>query len=264
MIRHDLSNDQYHAAEGVSKSTLDLIHVAPALVEWRKNAPVDVSKQDAFMIGTAVHAAILEPDMFARYYIQSPKFDMRTNAGKADFAAFKAEAEGKIVVTPDDHKLITMARDSALAHPTFRQLYECDHVCESSIFWDHELGIKCKCRPDFMMRSRPLVVDIKTTSDIKKFSNSVYDYRYHTQDRHYSDGVSREFGGEECAFYFLAISTSFSGGRLPVHLFELGEEEREIGAKERLADLESYRWCMENRSWPGVEPLYLPGWAKKI
>ena len=265
MIRTDLNNEQYHATEAVSKSTLDLIHVAPALVEWRKTAPVDSSKQESFMIGTAIHAAILEPESFAAYYVPAPKFDMRTNAGKAEYAAFKADNNGKIVIPDDDYKLITMARNSALAHPTFQKIYEMDHICEASIFWDWDSKaghqVRCKCRPDLMLHKKSVVVDIKTTADIKRFASSVFDYRYHVQDQHYSDGVSKEFG-DDCTFYFLAISTSFSGGMLPVHLFELGEEDKELGRRERDANLEAYRWCQENQSWPGVEPLSLPAWAK--
>jgi exodeoxyribonuclease VIII len=260
-LKTDLTNEQYHATSAVSKSMLDLIHVAPALVQWSKNAPVDTSKQGAFNIGTAVHAAILEPDYFAGMYVAEPICNKATKEGKAIAAKFAEENFGKIVTSSENYKLITMARDSALAHPTFKKIYDCEKLCEASIFWNHN-DVNCKCRPDLLMKSRPLVVDVKTTSDIKWFYKSVFDYRYHVQDQHYSDGVSREYGGEVCVFYFLAISTSFSGGRIPVHLFELNDKDKELGLRERDADIESFKWCRDNNSWPGIEPISLPNWVK--
>lgn len=43
-IYYGISNENYHAGPGVSKSQLDDIADTPALYLWRKNAPVDTTK----------------------------------------------------------------------------------------------------------------------------------------------------------------------------------------------------------------------------
>ncbi|ELU9823583.1 exonuclease VIII, partial [Escherichia coli] len=54
-IYYGISNENYHAGPGVSKSQLDDIADTPALYLWRKNAPVDTTKTKTLDLGTAFH-----------------------------------------------------------------------------------------------------------------------------------------------------------------------------------------------------------------
>ena len=48
----------------------------------------------AMIMGSAVHSAVLEPDLFPTEYVMGPQgLNMRTNAGKAEFAAFEAASQ---------------------------------------------------------------------------------------------------------------------------------------------------------------------------
>ncbi|HGC1367465.1 TPA: exodeoxyribonuclease VIII, partial [Escherichia coli] len=51
-IYYGISNENYHAGPGVSKSQLDDIADTPALYLWRKNAPVDTTKTKTLDLGT--------------------------------------------------------------------------------------------------------------------------------------------------------------------------------------------------------------------
>ena len=53
-----LSNEEYHAGPGVSKSQLDQIAESPATYIWAKNAPVDEEKLKPLDMGTALHDAM--------------------------------------------------------------------------------------------------------------------------------------------------------------------------------------------------------------
>lgn len=79
-----LSNEEYHAGPGVSKSQLDQIAESPATYIWAKNAPLDQEKLKAFDMGSAIHCLLLEPDEFESRFIIAPPFNRRTNAGKAE------------------------------------------------------------------------------------------------------------------------------------------------------------------------------------
>lgn len=45
-IYFDISNEDYHAGDGVSKSQLDMVALSPALLQWQKSAPVDTEKPE--------------------------------------------------------------------------------------------------------------------------------------------------------------------------------------------------------------------------
>lgn len=70
-VYDDISNDEYHGGEGYSKSQLDLIARSPAhfkaAVDARA-AGLAHAPTAAQSIGTAFHAAVLEPDLFSTTY----------------------------------------------------------------------------------------------------------------------------------------------------------------------------------------------------
>ena len=76
-IYFDISNEDYHAGDGVSKSQLDMVAKNPALLKWVQAAPEDEEKKSALDMGTALHCLLLEPGEFDKRFIVSPKFDRR-------------------------------------------------------------------------------------------------------------------------------------------------------------------------------------------
>ncbi|VFS64078.1 Exodeoxyribonuclease 8 [Kluyvera cryocrescens] len=112
-IYFDISNEDYHAGDGVSKSQLDMVAMSPALLKWQKAAPVDTEKLKALDMGTALHCLLLEPDEFDKRFIVAPQFNRRTAAGKEDEAAFLRDVEGMGMTVMDadqGRKLLLMRR----------------------------------------------------------------------------------------------------------------------------------------------------------
>lgn len=62
----ELSNEQYHAHPAISKSDLDKISRSPQHYKHKKENPEP--ETPSMLRGRAVHAAILEPDLFAKEY----------------------------------------------------------------------------------------------------------------------------------------------------------------------------------------------------
>ncbi|MEB7738549.1 PD-(D/E)XK nuclease-like domain-containing protein [Escherichia coli] len=264
-IYYGISNENYHAGPGVSKSQLDDIADTPALYLWRKNAPVDTTKTKTLDLGTAFHCRVLEPEEFSNRFIVAPEFNRRTNAGKEEEKAFLMECAdtGKTVITAEEGRKIELMYQSVMALPLGQWLVESAGHAESSIYWeDPETGILCRCRPDKIIPEFHWIMDVKTTADIQRFKTAYYDYRYHVQDAFYSDGYEAQFGVQP-TFVFLAVSTTVECGRYPVEIFMMGEEAKLAGQQEYHRNLRTLADCLNTDEWPAIKTLSLPRWAKE-
>ncbi len=264
-IYYGISNENYHAGPGVSKSQLDDIADTPALYLWRKNAPVDTTKTKTLDLGTAFHCRVLEPEEFSNRFIVAPEFNRRTNAGKEEEKAFLMEcaSTGKTVITAEEGRKIELMYQSVMALPLGQWLVESTGHAESSIYWeDPETGILCRCRPDKIIPEFHWIMDVKTTADIQRFKTAYYDYRYHVQDAFYSDGYEAQFGVQP-TFVFLVASTTIECGRYPVEIFMMGEEAKLAGQLEYHRNLRTLADCLNTDEWPAIKTLSLPRWAKE-
>ncbi|EOK1546356.1 exodeoxyribonuclease VIII [Escherichia coli] len=264
-IYYGISNENYHAGPGVSKSQLDDIADTPALYLWRKNAPVDTTKTKTLDLGTTFHCRVLEPEEFSNRFIVAPEFNRRTNAGKEEEKAFLMEcaSTGKTVITAEEGRKIELMYQSVMALPLGQWLVESAGHAESSIYWeDPETGILCRCRPDKIIPEFHWIMDVKTTADIQRFKTAYYDYRYHVQDAFYSDGYEAQFGVQP-TFVFLVASTTVECGRYPVEIFMMGEEAKLAGQQEYHRNLRTLADCLNTDEWPAIKTLSLPRWAKE-
>jgi len=260
-IRHDLTNAEYHASPAISKSGLDLIRRAPAFYRWRQANPTE--QTPAMLLGTLTHTAVLEPDRFASEVIARPEgIERRTNAGKAEWAAFELEADGREIITANEWTKLAAIRDAVRSHPAAAKALAGNPTIEQSIFW-HADNIACRCRPD-AVTERGVIVDLKTTRDAspKGFAKSIAQYRYHVQAAFYSDGYKAAFGEAPRGFVFIAVETE------PPYLvaaYVASETMTSRGRIEYQTDLDTFRRCQDTGNWHGYSdaPLTidLPKWA---
>lgn len=251
-----LTNDEYRAQRGISKSELDLAHQSVALLEWNKNNPAPGS--ESVDLGTHIHCALLEPDVFEKDYVKMPGFGTSAT-GREKAESFKRSMKGKIVLHEDAYNQVEEMRDSVLAHPVAYQLLRLDGISEASIFGEIN-GMRVKCRPDRIVDPevfrQHILVDVKKTADIDKFHWSARDFRYHVQDAYYSD-IYKQFAGHTPRFVFIVVGEKRSIGRHPVRVFELDTETKHKGRDAYLQDLETVREYQEFGCGLDVEELDL-------
>lgn len=252
-IFYDLTNEQYHSSEGISKSGLDLIAKSPSVYKWGRSAPQDNEKTQSLDLGTALHAYLLEPEMFGRSYTPMPDFDMRTAAGKRDSADYlkDAESQGLNVLSATDFKHLSLMRESVMAHPVARATLEADGQAEASIFWiDQETGELCRVRPDRMisLNGMPIVLDVKTIGGMERLRRHVLEFRYHVQAAMYQDGYYNQFN-DFPGFWFLFVDTSISAGRYRVEVKQLSPEMMMAGHELYRRDLLTYHQCQQKNDW---------------
>ncbi len=125
-IYFDISNEDYHAGDGVSKSQLDMVAKNPALLKWVKAAPEDEEKKSALDMGTALHCLLLEPESLTNASSFHRNSIVGQNKGKADEEAFLRDVAdmGITVLDVEQWRKLELMRDSAMAHPAARWMLE--------------------------------------------------------------------------------------------------------------------------------------------
>lgn len=265
-----MTNDAYHANDAISASGLKLIGRSP-LHYWA--AYIDPNREPreetpALRLGTAIHAAILEPLRYAAEYAVAPQVDRRTKDGKETWAAFveECEAKGRTVISAEDHATCMSISERLNRHPAASVLFR-SGVAETSMFWvDPETEVVCKCRPDWLIKG-VACVDVKSTTDASasQFARSVWNYEYHMAAAWYLDGMKICLGADApSAFIFAAFEKDAPHA---VAFYNADAEMIELGRAEYRRRLRIYAACKRSNVWPGYDPsitsLALPAWAVK-
>ena len=258
-----LDNSVYRKAIGVSKSEISHLKQSASAFAWSKSAPFDDQNQDALVSGSALHCAVLEPGEYANRYAISPKFNMRSNDGKAESAEWHANLPaGMVAIDADINRKIMLMRDSVYAHPFARSLLEiCDESELSGFFDDPVTGQRCKFRTDKASRKHNIILDLKQTAEFDRFDRVVEQFLYHLQDAWYSFGW-QQITGEWPDFYFVVVSSTIAAGRYPVEVYQLELEQSQFNRISR-ADglimmrelLDEHQWRSQKNDWLSVTKL---------
>lgn len=266
----DMSNEVYHASDGVSKSMLDLIHIDPTLIEWSKRCHVQTTK--AFQFGTSLHAYLLEYKLFCKNYIIAPIIDKRTKVGKEIWNKFLKENINKTVLNPEDHtKIINMGK-SVLSHPIVNELYKQKIYTECSLFtYQPDVELLLKARPDMVSKDKNdniIIIDIKTIDDIDNIQRNIVKYRYYVQAAHYMSVLfhNKEINlkiNNQLKFVFIFIAKKMSGGKYPVRVVSLDEKSIDIGIEEVTIDLYNYAKFKKQEDKNTIPLISLPSWKVK-
>lgn len=263
------TNDEYHShTESISKSHLDAIASGSPKHYWHRYVNPDRERQEptaAMIMGTAVHTAVLEPDLFPSEVIESPGFDRRTKVGKAEYEAFQAAHKGRIVLAPEDYAKCLAIRDAVHMHQVAGGLLQGGQAEQSFYAIDAETGELIKCRTDYMHNSGAMIVDLKTTDDASPagFGKSAANFRYPIQTAWYNGVLDAAFGEHPENWVFLAVEKN------PPYAVGIYFMEPDMVARAEIAARRDFLRIVEHRrsgEWPdyGVTsmPLALPGWSK--
>src|SRR5690606_26886762 len=86
----DVPADVYHRWPAASQTVLKIMRDrSPAHARQYMLTPPEPTP--AMVLGAAIHAAILQPDVFARQYVRAPELDRRTRAGREAWEQLETE-----------------------------------------------------------------------------------------------------------------------------------------------------------------------------
>lgn len=247
--RPDITNYMYHADRScVSSSGLKLMLRSPAHFKHYLDAPHE--ETPALFIGTAIHARLLEPELFAEDYVVAPESDKR----KKEYKEFKLAHANQMILDKEQAEILEGIAQSVSQHSSASTLLR-GGVIEHSIIWqDKETGIWCKIRPDCLSVDfdTGICMDVKSTEDASEegFLRSCLRYDYDLSAAFYLEGL-RETFQRDFDFAFLACEKS---APYACALYGAPMEMIERGQRRFRAALRRLKQCRDTDSWPSYQP----------
>jgi exodeoxyribonuclease VIII len=256
-----MPNEVYHASPGLSNSGVTNFLRSPGHYAF-----AEPQRPTRYMvIGTAIHAALLEPERFASDYVLLREVaDRRASEYKQ---AIKTHSEEQVLVSHEATNVEGM-QASVYAQPAPREALERPGEVELSLFARcPDTGVLLKCRFDKLTLDDDGArgLDLKKTQDARPdaFGRSAYNYGYYRQDPFYRTVFSLVAGYDLDSFEILAFEEKMPHG---CKLYELSEADRILGYEEVGRALKDYAECVESNHWPiydsaDKETLELPNWV---
>lgn len=259
---YDITNDEYHAAGGISRSKLMLLDKSPYHFWYESLSGLAKKKEStpAMIIGSVFHTLLLEPAKFRDEYVVMPKIDRRTKQGKEDYETFVQQTVGKILLTHDQYENVLEMVQLVSKHEIVTTLLD-EAQFEQSIFWtDKETGLQFKTRPDIW--STKMVVDLKTTADASEYSftRSAVNYGYYLQGAMAFEAC-KAIGKPFEMFTILAIEKD--APHVPA-IFIMSDEALQKGIDQFSHYKKQLKACFDANRWEGypVRELSMPNYAE--
>ena len=262
-----ISNDDYHKGPGISSSNIKPALKSMNLYNETRCGRVEFKETQAMMLGTAVHALVLEAHDFGNQIAVSKKFG-RTNVGKEERAEFHRENAGKVIINAEDYDRCRYMRDSLLNLEEVRIILESGEPEMSGYYVDRDeygagSNMLCKYRSDW--ENSWCIFDVKSTRDAsaQKFSRTIHDLNYHVSAAHYLEGSRILTKQSHNQFIFGCVE---SEAPFEAAVYVLGKDSLEAGQKLRRHALNAIKQGRDSGEWPllnnGIaQEIDIPGYA---
>lgn len=247
----------YQRYRGVSWSSL--MHARTSWLEFRDRLLNPRPATAAMDLGSAIHCAVLEPEVFASRYAV---FDGRR--GTTAHGEWQAEHIGMVDLKPAEWEQCMGAAWAVHEGAQGRQARRIMRFCraELSLRWtDPHSRVLCKARPDLV--GPHVLADLKTTGsvDARKFGRLAGDLGYHGKMAFASMGLEA-MGRRPDDVYIIAVEQTAPHDVGVFRLCDGDRDNAEIEVGRLLAGLQE---CRRKRRWPGryqnTELLDLPAWT---
>jgi len=260
----DVPDGEYHAFDACSNSRLSKVNESPDAC--LRSIEEESDDTDAKRMGRASHARILQPEVYHKSY-GIFEGDLRSGAQKDLWAKMAEEyGEGNVVRAKDAIDIEGMAK-AVMDNAPCKAILSLGGMSEISALWVHEeTGLLCKMRIDRLVPDLDLIVDYKTTRDIrtewglvfvldestKKYvwrstsSWTVYKYGYHRQAAFYLMGM-KALG---CELKDFVTIPQEKVAPYPACAMRIKNNAIEAGRAELAPLFKKYAHCKNEKYWP--------------
>lgn len=261
-------NEVYRSWNAASNSDLSVIQdYSPMHMRYRRLYPQEPTP--ALQFGSAVHAAILEPDQFEVDYLLAGQCCVLTGKGSPCTNPGKVLSSGlwycgvhskgllpdeaKTILSADKFDAIRGIIDATERHPAANGLIKSAGKNEVSIVFRHPYNdLLCKARIDMLRPEWDAVGDLKTTecASVEDFRRSITIYGYHRQAAFYLAGLKVLGAGDYKHFAFVSVEKTAPYG---VAVYRLMQDAIEAGNAQLEKLLSIYKNCDEKGNFYGYE-----------
>lgn len=257
------TNREYHEDKSaISKSRLEKLSVCPKYFKWCEGNPP--AKTPDFILGSAFHKLVLEPETFKDEFAVIPEgLDRRTAQGKQAYADFEAEAVGKQVISLEQYTQISKMKDEVYSNQRAVECLIGEH--EQSMYGvDEPTGELIKTRPDCYrlieytnedgeLIRKLVITDLKSCRSIKydALCRDVVNYGYDMQAYMYCYNASQIFDipMEDISFMFIFVEKSEPYLSLALECDEFVFRRGEAQYRNYIS---LYHECKETNNWYGL------------
>jgi hypothetical protein len=237
------------------------------LAHPRLNLEHEPDNKRVYDLGAAAHALLLGEDDQVDV-IEAP--DFRTKAAKEARDASLEAGRNPVLqhVYEQAQAMVRAARAQLQHHEEGYLALDPANACETTLVWQRQDGVWCRCRVDILPPAGGLIFDYKTTSASANPEDwtrkSLFDTGAYLSAASYPEAIKAVRGLEGWEMRYIVQETT-----PPYALSVVGLDPTAIAyaqAKwERAAA--TWRWCMQHDVWPGYVAktafAELPPWKEK-
>lgn len=265
-IVKNMNIEEYHKHDGISNSAMSYLLDCPAryYTEYLDPNKPEKERPAHYILGSAVHTLVLEPQKFQSLFYIMPKCDRRTTKGKEDYALHTEMAKDKELLNEEQYAQVIAMRDSIFKRIKWLEKILSEAHIEESFFWvDKETGVQLKSRPD--LYTQDFYIDLKTTSNIQRdaYTRSVTQYGYHRQAALAREALLNLRGVKYTYFMHIVVEEQYP---YLTACYEIHDEFLQKGDEEFRKAAQTYKICKERNDWPDygqqVQQLYLPAYLR--
>lgn len=262
-IHQGIASEVYHLWPFASSTAIKaLMRSSPA----HAKAGIVDSDSPALRLGTAVHAAILEPAKFDGLIRIEPKFDRRTKEGKALAESFDLSMmPGQTRITEEQFAVVRAIENAVRSSRACTSVLGMARQRELSVVAEVE-GVMCKCRCDAYGVESGVLVDVKTTSGLAshdEFARTMWNLQYATQAAFYRMVMSAA-GLPLERFAWIVCETNQPHG---VACYEVSPSTLDLFEPAIIVALRRWSDCETSGTWPAypdeVQVLEMPSWMHR-
>jgi exodeoxyribonuclease VIII len=288
-LHRNVPMDQYLALPYMSGSRLSLLRRSPLQMRHASTEPAKQS--DALERGTALHLAVLEPDLFAGRYVVAEPCGAVLKSGKREGQVCnnpglfrlreglgwvcgqhvrgwgqQIDTDAEVLTAEVDEAVRAMA-DAIRTHRLARSLFEGRGEFEATIvFEDPETGVLCKVRPDRLVERAKMYVALKTSRDAAPWA-----FPRDAETRGYFLGFAlyrRALRAIGWPYEYTAVCAIESAAPYDIACYLVDEADIDSADAEVSRLLRIYADCTKDDTWPGycsdlMMTLRRPTWAKE-
>ncbi|MBK5075189.1 PD-(D/E)XK nuclease-like domain-containing protein [Budviciaceae bacterium CWB-B4] len=237
-IYYDMSSEQYHADEAIGSTSVKAISVSPANLYFN---PFKGSK--AANIGTAIHAALLEPEYFRKAFIFDDSIKSRSSS---EYKKLLLTTNEENIFIGNEVETINRMIDASKLNEDFMDYMATPGRSEVSMFTTcPETGLKLKCRFDRLSDYLSYPLDVKSCNDASErgFSVAFGKFHYHVQAAFYLYVLKLVTGRDLNQFCFFAQES-----KPPYRncMYYIGEDSLELGRKTMMTALCKLKACVDD------------------